>query len=686
MKTTSTKRAFLLSVCSILLCLVMLVGTTFAWFTDTASTAVNTIQSGKLDVALEMLVNGEWVSAEGKTLEFIKAQGNDPILWEPGCEYKLPDLRIVNKGNLALKYKVVVSGVTGDEKLNEVIDWNYKVAGLTDAANKEGTLNKETTGFLGTLLPEEDNVLTLSGHMQEAAGNEYQNLTITGITVAVYATQYTYEYDSNDNQYDKDADFGEFVTTQDGFLAALAAGKDVILDSDIVLDSELKINASVSIYGNGHALLTGAPVRVNAGNSVTFKNVCFDAPENGKGNASNLYAANLAGSLVLDGCTFTGTQWDCVQVIPLEGASIVINACRFEAASPAQRFIHIQAADFSDTNVKITLTNNFFGSSANLKNSMIDLDYVNLDGIDFGGNNVYTDTKGDIYVCGATANRSIESDEAYKRLGSLQLADTEPVTEVKGNVTVPSGSTVTVNSETKISDGVTISGSGKEDSTLNAEKAKITTDNVTIKDVTIVGSGSVGTGGTLNVNGNNTTLENVDYQGDGNIAIAVSTGEANTGTTFRNTKITNAFRGIQFWSLSGDSLIDNCTLDIAGYTFNIDAAVAGSTLTIRDSTLNGWTSYTSGIQLVAFENCKLGLNAYQYLRPYSKTTITDCEFTSAGYQLNAGGSDAYTITITNCTKNGTKITAENVVGLLLDKEDWNTNATLIVDGTPVTVS
>lgn len=56
----------------------MLVGTTFAWFTDTASTSVNKIQAGNLDVGLEMLVNNEWVDAEGQTLNF-KAQTTEPI-------------------------------------------------------------------------------------------------------------------------------------------------------------------------------------------------------------------------------------------------------------------------------------------------------------------------------------------------------------------------------------------------------------------------------------------------------------------------------------------------------------------------------------------------------------------------------------------------------------------------------
>lgn len=253
----------------------------------------------------------------------------------------------------------------------------------------------------------------------------------------------------------------------------------------------------------------------------------------------------------------------------------------------------------------------------------------------------------------------------------------------EGETIVITGNNTKIDENTVIGNSATVAGAGRDKTTVSADKMNVNNNNVTIKDMTIKGSGSAGTGGTLNVNGNNTTIENVNYEGDGNIAITVSTGAINTGTIFRGTKITNAFRGIQFWSLSGDSLIDDCVLDVAGYTFNIDSAVAGSTLMIKDSTLNGWTSYTSGIELVTFENCKLGLNTYEYLRPYSETVIKDCEFTSADYQLNAGGSDAYTITITNCTKNGTKITAENVKTLLLDMDDWNTNVTLIVGGVTV---
>ena len=194
--SNSTKRALISSTLAILMCVAMLIGTTFAWFTDTASTGVNKIQSGKLDVALEMSTDGtNWESAEGKTLTF-KTKDNraaDQILWEPGCTYELPQLRVVNKGNLALKYKIQITGIQGDAKLNEVIDWTINNAAIDLT---EGHL---TAGQRGA-------AFTIKGRMQKIAGNEYQGLSIDGISITVYATQDTVENDSFDNTYDENAD------------------------------------------------------------------------------------------------------------------------------------------------------------------------------------------------------------------------------------------------------------------------------------------------------------------------------------------------------------------------------------------------------------------------------------------------------------------------------------------------
>ena len=191
----STKRALLGSVMAMVLCLAMLVGATFAWFTDTASTGVNKIQAGKLDVALEMKdAAGQWVPAEGKTLDFVKAAGaeNEAILWEPGCTYTLPELRVVNKGNLALKYKVAITGINGSAKLNEAIEW---------------TIGDVAMGTEQHLAAGESNAFTIKGHMKESAGNDYQNLTIDGIAITVVATQDTVESDSFGKDYDAGAEY-----------------------------------------------------------------------------------------------------------------------------------------------------------------------------------------------------------------------------------------------------------------------------------------------------------------------------------------------------------------------------------------------------------------------------------------------------------------------------------------------
>ncbi|MFR8455850.1 MAG: right-handed parallel beta-helix repeat-containing protein [Oscillospiraceae bacterium] len=207
----STKRALLGSVMAMVLCLAMLVGATFAWFTDTASTGVNKIQAGNLDVVLEMQnADGKWVSAEGKTLDFVKAADakGEAILWEPGCTYELPALRIRNNGNLALKYKVAITGINGSAKLNTVIEW---------------TIGDVAMGAEQHLAAGESNAFTIKGHMWESAGNEYMNESIDGIAITVVATQDTVESDSFNNTYDANATY-----------PVVAVG-DVNTDGDTVL-------------------------------------------------------------------------------------------------------------------------------------------------------------------------------------------------------------------------------------------------------------------------------------------------------------------------------------------------------------------------------------------------------------------------------------------------------------------
>ena len=215
----ATKRALLTSVMALVMCVVMLVGTTFAWFIDTTSTSVNKIEAGNLDVALYYGDTADGANGTNWTelvdgspaLKFLQSNGTtatqQDFYWEPGGTYSLPALKVVNNGNLNLKYKIEITGIKGSAKLNEVITWTMKLGNDEFVIGSEHVLNAATANT------ESAAILTISGKMQETAGNTYMNEKIEGIGITVYATQATGEYDSTRNTYDQDATYP--VTTAD---------------------------------------------------------------------------------------------------------------------------------------------------------------------------------------------------------------------------------------------------------------------------------------------------------------------------------------------------------------------------------------------------------------------------------------------------------------------------------------
>ena len=210
------KKIIVPAITAIALCVSLIAGATYAWFTDEAKTNVNKIQSGKLDVALEMSIDGEtWEDAEGKTLNFLKKEAgelvaSENVLWEPGCTYNLPMLRISNKGNLALNYTVVLSGAEGDIQLLDAISFTANVTKNGEESVSSTVSATDSVLAENMLVANEGeeavyDIIELSAHMDENAGNEYQNLTIENIAITVYATQAAYESDSVDNTYDENA-------------------------------------------------------------------------------------------------------------------------------------------------------------------------------------------------------------------------------------------------------------------------------------------------------------------------------------------------------------------------------------------------------------------------------------------------------------------------------------------------
>ena len=312
----SAKRALLTSALAIVLCVTMLIGTTFAWFTDTASTGVNRIVSGNLDIEL---------SYKNKDTEaFKKADANTPVfdedaLWEPGyVEYVV--LKLSNAGSLALKYKlgINIAGETGSTNVNgdtfklsdyirfAVLDGDQsglsRDALVAAADGKDAVLNTGYTSEETPLKATESKTVTLVVWMPTTVGNEANHAKEAvapsiDLGINVVAAQYTYEKDSFNNQYDKDAQYPPktiSVTTAAEFIAALRdakAGDTVKMAASVTGSSAFTVNKELTIDLNGYTLSSTNKntLKLASGAELTVK----DSSANQSGKLSNDYAGRL---------------------------------------------------------------------------------------------------------------------------------------------------------------------------------------------------------------------------------------------------------------------------------------------------------------------------------------------------------------------------------------------------------
>ena len=319
-----TKRALLTSVMALVMCVVMLVGTTFAWFTDTARTSVNKIEAGNLDVALyygdtaDGAIGTNWTElVDGSpALKFIQANNTTgaEFYWEPGGTYSLPALKVANKGNLNLKYKIEITGIKGSATLNNVIDWTMKLGSDEFVIGSEHVLNAATAGT------ESADILTISGHMWETAGNIYMNEKIEGITITLKATQATGEYDSTRNDYDENATYPDvaFVTVAAPTTEETAAGVNPLANALTKASAETNADGSAkekitADLGAGTFTLTdkeGESKTATANKEITLagagkENTTFTAEKAGDthGEANGTYCFDGAKSVVLKDMT-----------------------------------------------------------------------------------------------------------------------------------------------------------------------------------------------------------------------------------------------------------------------------------------------------------------------------------------------------------------------------------------------
>ena len=599
----ATKRALLTSVTALVMCVVMLAGTTFAWFTDTASTGVNKIQAGNLKVDI---VDKEGTSLKNKSLSFIKAglttdtgaeidpNATTEILWEPGCRYLTEGFKIKNDGNLALKWKAVVNkGTTaknpGKFDLLDVIDF-YLVKG---DKNSEGTLLDEFTGTLQKT--ETSDVYYIKGVMKTTAGNDYQGLTLDGITITVYATQLTAEFDSFDNQYDKDAKYTEVIAGGKTF-----TGKATLSTGITATDRD-----AVAVKATGDAA------------DVTILDGTFDGGKGG--NNKCIEVSNGATVTIKDGTFTVGGDADGAgnSVVECWGGNIVIEGGFFYTNYSWNGFYYV----------------------LNQKNN----------------------NPGTITVKGGTFVNYDPSKGDDNLGGNFVPAGYSVITETKANgdkwYTVVKGTGVTAGTQDALKDAIT-----NADTTSNALTVKLADGEYTLYNVdktktqntelTIEGAGkdkTVFTAGDMTV---------TDANGEGSSDYSYE----GSDVTFKNMTVNVGTGNYKGFVRAKSLYFENCTIEGRGSYWGIGSVVFKDCIFNSVNDYNIWTY--EGMDFT-FDNCTFNSDAGKFVNAYkeqatgtTKLTFTDCKFVAGtenkpavclkGYQSNAWDVTFSGCSLTNC--------------------------------------
>ena len=445
----ATKRALLTSVMALVMCVVMLVGTTFAWFTDTASTGVNKIQAGNLDV--ELWYKNTKDSDFNKVIDNSTEVFKDGTLWEPGhVEYVV--LKIRNAGSLALKYKlgINIAGERGSTnvydkelKLSDyikfaVIDGDQSELGRDALVAKAGEGAVLSTGYTkenhllaGTT--DNEKVVTLVVWMPTTVGNEAnhkKDATAPSIDlgISVAATQLNSEVDSFGPDYDKFADYPEVqpVATLEQLQEVLTSddinGKTIKLYDNLDNVTDLRIsNKDIAFDLNGKSMKT-ENLQVNR-SKIVIKDTSEE--RNGKIETTDSYAVVQAenSDVTIESGRFIsrynkdgGSGY--APVIQVRNSELTINGGYFENTDDVGSYNYlIKAPSYSKTDkTTITINGGEFVSHRNYGCIVTGDSDANVEVVINGGtfttegNNSYlTDVKGNVVVndCTFTAGNSV---------------------------------------------------------------------------------------------------------------------------------------------------------------------------------------------------------------------------------------------------------------------------------------
>ena len=341
MTKTNNKKALLSSAFALVLSVAMLIGTTFAWFTDTASTAVNKIQSGNLKVGFQYWNGEKYVDAKDATLF------SEETLWEPG-HTEVVYLKVINQGNLALKYRLNTINTfeyqyAKNSDGNQILLSKYLKIGIADgknaaegvyatreeaiAAAADNLVSYDSCTKDNTLLPattdsESADYFAFVVYMPTDVGNEanWDKSKSYGapwirFNLALNATQASYENDSFDNKYDEGVPYPIAGVDANGTGEAIyneleKKNPSILLGADAARSFGWFVRYTTTINLNGHSMTTNgyqSVIDVTAnGNLVITGNGTLDA--SGGRDSVTAVTVDNGGKLTIENGTFIGKE------------------------------------------------------------------------------------------------------------------------------------------------------------------------------------------------------------------------------------------------------------------------------------------------------------------------------------------------------------------------------------------
>ena len=411
-RSSVTKKALFISTCALLFSMLMMAGSTFAWFTDSVSTGSNKITTGSLEVKL-LHTNAKVTKEEAvtqSTLLFTDKNG-ETISWEPGA-VAYENFTVKNAGNLALNYrlvldlnnantikengkslkdvlkvKVVKGGVSDDNVTKEALadtdmtkfiavkditNGQLSIPGAAgDTEEPQKLTPKETTNSssdtYGVILYWQPNADTdykynLANYPDKDSTGKSVDKTSDGkdrlsidLGISLGATQAMEESDSSGNDYDREATYPAGNALELEKALADDTITTIELTGNIALDRDLTVNKNVTIKSVGGAVISGGALDIGSNSNVTLKNITFRSPRTSDNKGVSLKADNYSGNLVVDGCEFEEPQWSSIEITATSKASISITDCTFavpEASGSAGHQYNSEKCKIQDSDAR----------------------------------------------------------------------------------------------------------------------------------------------------------------------------------------------------------------------------------------------------------------------------------------------------------------------------------------------